>query len=364
MTFKELKAEDKEGAFGGWSTVEKAKAEGEIPGKFARYFDDLCECGSENIIKYGLTQLTCCDPKCPVKQGYALAEMFSRFGIKGLKDATCSKILSALRAENKSLVKAGKKPLLITDSYTAVLAVPFNLYPGSVSSTSKGVEFFQACCQISSGTYTFAQLVSNLAIPGIGSDAEVLMGGINSPTELLDRIDESGSVRAFCMNRGFYAEMTAFNLRTALIDIVTAGNLLHSAVRKEGAIKLNICMTGAISLNGSKVTKEVYVKECNKLCIDRKGSPLFEIKMNTAIETNRFILFSKPSSDRKYVAGLRRGNVTDIFGTHSVLMHTDMFYCLLEEVMDRWNKDLDMMTKDRMEEIMLQAMQAAMDKIS
>ena len=364
MTFEELKGEDKEGAFGGWHTVESAKSDGDIPEKFAGYFDNLCECGSENIVKWGLTQLTCCDPKCPIKQGYALAEMFTRFGIKGLKEATCSKVLAALKAKNKTLIEEGKEPLLVTDSYTAVLAIPFKSYPVSISSTSKGMEFFQACCKISSGTYTFAQLVSNLAIPGIGSDAEVLMAGISSPTELLDKIDEAGSVRAFCMKRGFYAEMVAFNLRTSLIDIVTAGNLLYSAVRKEGALKLSVCMTGAITLNGSKVTKEVYIKECNKLCVDRKGSPLFEIKMNTAIETNKFILYSRPSSDRKYVAGSRRGCVTDIFGTHSVLMHTDMFYSLLEEVMDRWNRDLDIMTKERMEEIMPQAMQAAADKFS
>lgn len=362
MTFEELKAEDKEGAFGGWNTVKAAKEEGDIPERFAAYFDDLCECGSENIIKYGLTQLTCCNPRCPVKQGYALAEMFSRFGIKGLKEATCSKILSAMRAENTARTRAGKKPILVTDSYTAVLAVPFNLYPVSVGSTVKGAEFFQACCTISKGTYTFAQLVSNLAIPGIGTGAEVLLKDINSPTGLLDRIDEAGSVRAFCIERGFFAEMTAFNLRTALVDIITAGNLLQANVRKEGAVRLDICMTGVISLKGSRITKETYVKKCNELCVDRKGGQLFEIKMNTAIETNRFILFSKPSGDRKYVAGTRRGKVTDIFGTHSVLMHTDVFYSLLEEVMDRWNKDLDMMTRDRMAEIMLQSMQAVLVK--
>ena len=37
MTFEELKGEDKEGAFGGWHTVESAKSDGDIPEKFAGY---------------------------------------------------------------------------------------------------------------------------------------------------------------------------------------------------------------------------------------------------------------------------------------------------------------------------------------
>ena len=31
MTFEELKSEDKEGAFGGWRTIESAKSDGDIP---------------------------------------------------------------------------------------------------------------------------------------------------------------------------------------------------------------------------------------------------------------------------------------------------------------------------------------------
>lgn len=101
MLFDEvLKLDEKFSAFKDWMTVFQAKKEGIIPTNFHEYFEDDCQCGSENIINRDLTQLMCCNPKCKIKQGFALAEMFHRFGIKGLGSATCSSIYS----DRKSVV--------------------------------------------------------------------------------------------------------------------------------------------------------------------------------------------------------------------------------------------------------------------
>lgn len=333
MTLKELSEIDHERAYSGWMTVKEAKLIGDIPEKYAPYFEDYCTCGSENIIKHGLTMMTCADPKCPIKQGYAISEMLARFGVKGLKEATCSKIYSAFMEKNK------QKPFLKFNSFVELLAVPWEEYPISIRTTAKGAEFYQACQRIKTKTLTFGQLVSTLAIPSLGNDAEKLMEGISNVEEMLLKMKEEGSVQAFCYRRGFKAPMVAFNLRNSVYDILAANLIFNGAIRQEGCLKINVCMTGAMSFRGSRTTKERFLNDCNELCIDKDGVPLIELKMTSAIESNPFILYSRESGDRKFVAGTRRGIITDEFGTHSVLMKTDDFYAYLERVMIRWNQE-------------------------
>ena len=115
-------------------------------------------------------------------------------------------------------------------------------------------------------------------------------------------------------------------------------------------------MTGACTLNGLRTTKEKFIATCNELCMDKSGRSVFEIKMTTAIETNPFILYSKPSGDRKFVAGTRRGRITDVFGEHEVLMKTDKFYNWLKEVMEQWNKLTEIPSKATLQKILVDSM--------
>lgn len=333
MTFKDLIKIDQEHAYSDWMSVREAKYYGDIPEKYFPYFDDYCECGSENIIKHGLTQMTCSDPNCPIKQGYAIAEMLTRFGVKGLKEATCRKIYEAFKRKDE------KEKFLKTKSYVELLTIPWEDYPASVQCSAKGLEFFQACQFVHSKQYTFSELVAALAIPSLGNDAEKLLGGISNVEVMLNTIKEEGSVSRFCSKRGFKAPMVAFNLRHSLTDIAVANLIFNHAIRQEGVFRVSVCMTGAVSLHGNRTTKEQFLKQCNELCIDKDGLQLMEFKMNAAIESNPFILYSRPSGDRKFVAGTKRGVISDAFGTHEVLMKTDDFYDYLERVMTKWNSE-------------------------
>lgn len=359
MTFKELKKIDYEGAFKDWKSIKFAKENGEIPEKFHTYFEDFCTCGSENIIKSGLSIMTCCNPKCSVKQGFAIAEMFTRFGIKGLQEATCSRIYRELKEENARLIERGEQRILLTDSYVSVLIVPWEKYPYSVKSTAKGVEFYQACCTVRSKTMTFPQIIKSLAVPSLGAEAEILFQGFTNSDQIFDAIEKCGSMQAFCVSRGFYSEMLSFNLRQHMIDIVTAGKLLTKQIRPEGSIKINICMTGSIIFKNVKTTKEKYLQECNKLCLV-DGVQLLEITMNAAVESNPFVLYSRASGDRKFRVGSARGEITDIFGTHPVLMHVDTFYNFLERVIDKWNKEKSLMTKENLSTMLRKNFQHSM----
>ncbi len=337
MTFKELQSLDVENAYWNWKSVKHAKYVLDIPERFHEYFDDYCECGSENIVKAGLRMMTCCDPKCPIKQGFAIAEMLTRLGAKGLQEATCGKIYRAMKAENDRRLADGREPILCSGSYVAVLAVPWSKYPISVAETAKGLEFYQACMQALQKRMTFPQLVSMLAIPGLGADAETLFAGLNSVREFALSVQKCGSVKKFCDSRGFHSEMIAFNVHNAAEDIYTANRLFMNSMRMQGSFTISVCMTGAITFRGTKITKEKYLAACNQLCANGAAA-LFEVKMNAAIESNSFILYSSPSTDRKFLAGKSRGVITDQFGTHPVLMHVDDFYSYLERVMEKWNQ--------------------------
>lgn len=337
MTFHELRQNDRENAFRQWMTVREAKLLGDIPKKYWGIFEDNCECGSENIIRRNLKAVTCCDPKCPVKQGFAIAELLTRFGIKGLKEATCSKIYREFLKKDARLKEQGEPGILISNSYVAVLAVNWEDYPMEVASSAKGTEFFNACVQVREVSVTFPELVAKLAIPSIGSSAEKLTAGFRDFGQMFDAIKATGTVQQFCTNKGFFSEMVAFNFRNSLFDIATADMIFKKALRPEGMLKMNVCMTGMIFHNGKKTTKDTYIKECNNLCsVD--GVQVVELKMTAAKETNPFILYSRESGDAKYLTGARRGVIQDEFGRHPVLIHTDVFYKFLEKVVLLWKQ--------------------------
>jgi hypothetical protein len=362
MTFSELMEDDKEKAFSGWVSVSGAKELGLIPEGFHDYFPDYCECGSENIIKSSRTQIMCCDPRCRVKMGFAIAEMLSRFGVKGLKEASCSKIYGALLAKDKRLKDAGEKGLFETKSYVEVVNIPWEEYPPSISDLSIASDFFVACQSIKKESITFSHLASNLAIPDLSKDAEVLFEGFKSFGEVYDAIKKAGSVSAFCASKGFYAPSVAYNLRHSVIDLAVAYSLFGKSIRCEGMVKFNVCMTGSISLNGQSTTKEKYLKKCNELCIDSNGASLLEIKMTSAKESNPFILYSRESGDLKFVVGQRRDVITDEFGTHPVLMHTDTFYSFLERMVNSWNELRELRGQEGLPEMFWQIVQDSMEE--
>jgi hypothetical protein len=337
MTFEELRENDKEQAFFEWVSVTVAKRAGDIPQKYWSYFEDTCECGSDNIIKNNLKAMSCCDPKCFIKQGYAIAELLTRFGVKGLKEATCRKIYTEFKRQDQKLKESGKEGLLISDSYVAAIAVPWDRYPDEIARTVAGSDFYHACLEIVTKPVTFPKLVSKLAIPSIGSSADRLVSGIRNFDELFQTIKDEGGVAAFCSRRGFYSNLVHYNFRISLFDIATADRIFKRAVKPEGCLKLNVCMTGMIYLNGTRLTKEKYLAQCNKLCfVD--NIQLVELNMTSAKETNPFILYSRESGDAKFVAGRARGvTEDDLFGQHPVLMHTDLFYKFLEKVVSTWN---------------------------
>lgn len=336
MTLDEVKKlYDKQGALNEFYTVKTAKAEGIIPADFAPYIADECECGSENIIKGSRTQLLCCDPHCCIKQGYKLAAMFSKFNVDGIGPETCKKVYTDLHACNRSAIAAGMEPFLHTKYHLEVLTVPWEKYPASLH-TAAGANFYQGCQRILSTTTTFPDLIGKLGLRGLGGNSAKLFSGINSYQQFKDAVNEKGSLEAFCAERGFYSAQMMFDIRAAIVDIQIADKLFSRSMRNVGLKELDICITGNIKLKGKSLKKSSFIEMLNKMCTLADGTQLFEVKMNSAIESNPFVLYSTPSNSAKFVRGQRRSDVTDVFGTHKVLMTVDDFYDLFERKIKEW----------------------------
>lgn len=289
----------------GYTTIRDAKDEGLIPKIYqdpdnpsGGIFPDFCRCGSENVISYNLKRAKCCDPRCQIKLGFTLSEMFSRFGIKGVGDAICSKIIK------------GTFDKLKYKSHLEVLMLKPEEYPISVRGTAAACAFYRGFLEMQTRELTFPDLVANLGIEGLGSNSKKLLEGIQSFEHLADEIEKAGSTKMFCIHRGVADENVMANLYIHLIDIAMAEQIFAKCLRKTGAVNIPITITGRIYLNGVHYTKEEFVRHCNHVAQLENGEQLFEIQFkNKALESVEYIVADTPSNSAKYRAGLRRNNL-------------------------------------------------------
>lgn len=331
MTLDELKREhDRYYAFSYFMTVEEAKRFGTIPKEYWDYFPNKCECGSENILTGSLQQPQCCNPKCFIKQGYALSELLTRFKCKGLGPARCIEIVKTLAPQFKY------------NSYIEILDMRQEDFPPALAQKAYSIDLLRAIGKIRSEKITFPTLISNLAIPTLGDKALKLLQGINNFEEFAAYVKASGSLQAFCDSRGIHDPMVFFWIQQSIVDIWLADLVMQKSVRAEGKIKIEICITGFLRMNGTRITKDEFVKLCNKVSVTEDGTQLFEVVQNTAKVGAVHIIADAPSNSAKYLAGLKRGEEVDIDGVkRSVLMSSSGFINYLEELKKKWKQKQD-----------------------
>ena len=292
MEFSELK--NTFGAFDTYITVKRAKELGVIPEDYAGLFPDYCKCGSENIITGSLTHAMCCNPRCVHKLGYALSELFSRFDIKGVGDAICSQMISSVYDKLKY------------KSHVEVIGMEYNEYPYSIISTVKGQELYQACKQIRQRSLTFTELVSKIGIPQFSTSSGKLLTGIPSLKYLCDVAKKEGGIKNFCANRGVYDSMKVFWFYQSLPDIWVAEQVFGDNMRLEGLVKVKICITGSITVDGMRITRNKFVELCNKVGC-KNGRQLVEVQNTSAKESCQYVVADYESTTAKYLAGKERG---------------------------------------------------------
>lgn len=299
MNFSELS--DNYHAFDDFITVEQAKYTGLIPEDYVGepdsdedIFPNRCKCGSENIINYGLTRAMCCDPRCKYKLGLALAELFARFSIKGIGEATCTQMVSGVYDKLKF------------KSHLEILNLSYNDYPSFMWGTVKASEFFNACQQIKKRSLTFAGLIGMIGIPQFNTGTAKLFSGVNSSKELINLMKNEGGISNYCANRGVYDSMKVFWLYNSIVDIMLAEQIFRASLRTEGYLKIKICITGSLSIDGKRVTRNDFVDICNETGrVD--GIQYIEVFNTSAKESCNYVVADYESSSAKYLAGKQRG---------------------------------------------------------
>lgn len=331
MTVSEFKEKhDHYAAYVDWVSVADAKASGLIPEAYQDYFPDLCDCGSENMIKNNLRQITCCDPKCFQKEACQMSEFLTRSNIKGFGDATCLAVLQSFRNYDKYLTEHGRDSILPTGSFLDVFDVPEEQWPFSVGSAIN-TDFAAAVEHLKNENIIFPELIRRLGVASLGSNAIKIFDGMSSSRDLLASLKSHGGVRQMCYSAGVYAPMIINNVYESLIDIANAERIFHSSLRIQGLVPIDVCITGSSVLQGVSLTKSQLVDVLNRASIGQSGIQYFEFHMCTALQSAPFILYTYESNTAKYRAGKARGTIQDEFGEHPVLMQMDEFFNLLQK---------------------------------
>lgn len=280
-------------------------------------FPNYCVCGSENIINEKLTRATCCNPRCPIKEGIALSEMFTRFEIKGLGDEICKEIYDLAF------------PFLKTKSHVEILNLTPNNFPSYFNESARGQLFFEALKTIKSRRYTYLEIIANLGIPSFGNDIKKTFSGISSAVHLKKILEEfNNDPSEMCFAIGVQDREFIYHFTVYLVDLFLAQVLLGENLRLPGKKALDICITGRLYCQGVSMTKKEFVDLCNRSSITSDGTQLYEIKMTQAIKSVDYIVADAISSSTKYKEGERR----------NVLITSDEFLGLIEEEVAAWEQ--------------------------
>lgn len=314
MEFRELA--NTYGAYDNFITVREAKEQGIIPAVYVDrddpeggIFPDRCKCGSENIITRDLKRGTCCNPRCRIKLGYALSEMFSRCGIKGIGDQTCIRMINSIYPE------------LQYKSHVEVLMMEYKDYPYSLYGTVAGQTMFCACQKIRKRQMTFAGMVSLLGVPELSTSTGTLFRGINNAEQMISSIKSYGGIASYCSQRGVNDPEKMFWLYNSLVDIILANSACYN-LRPEGIRRIRICITGMVSVGGERMTRNAFVNYCNSIARYDNGVQILEIENTSAKESCAYVVADYPSTSSKYLAGRERG----------VLITADDFVNKIKEV--------------------------------
>ena len=100
--------------------------------------------------------------------------------------------------------------------------------------------------------------------------------------------------------------MKVFWFYQSIPDIFVAEQVFGDNMRLEGLVKVKICITGSITIDGTRVTRNKFVELCNKVgCKD--GRQIVEVQNTAAKESCQYVIADYESNTAKYLAGKERG---------------------------------------------------------
>jgi hypothetical protein len=272
--------------FSDYITVVKAKQIGLIPKKFESVFPDVCICGSDMMARINdgsVTAVTCCDPGCYVKLGYQAAEVFSKYGYKGIGANTCKKLVSSVVNKNGS---AKLYDILVDGLY-------YNELGEFVEE-----ELTEAINIIRTSKVSFGKFVARLCYPFIGDKFDDVLSGVSSFEELIDRIYTGGGILNFFSQRGVRDLNVIFCFAFFANDIGKLCSEFSDSIIASSENKVPVCMTGRMNTSIGILTKSDFLEKCNLLVMKDDGKKDFDIISVEAVRKAAFVIVGEDSRAR------------------------------------------------------------------
>lgn len=294
MTYSQFLDWDTYNIYSDYVSISEAKILGIIPRKLTNIIPETCKCGSENIITTNLKRMRCCDPNCVIKMGKAMSHMFTNFNIQGLGDETCIKIVKHCIRRN----------LFTLPSHVEVLGIEIDQEMSSfLGAKSENLAIGRNV--ILNSSLTFGEMIKKMSLPMFNNSSEDIFKGINGIGHFLELIDTPTGLIGFMNSRGVKDIAKIDTLRRNLGAILHLESIMKKDLRMTSNVTRTISITGSVSVDGIRYTREGFVGLCNSEA-NINGIQLFNVKENTAITTNRYIIADNPCSHNKYLVGKRR----------------------------------------------------------
>ena len=278
-------------------TVEEAFNSGLIPASYRGVIPEKCKCGADNEITDTLSNMWCPSNRCYNKQIARMSRMLASFGVKGIGDEYCK------------LLWREMEYACLDDSFVNVFKLKLSNYPDEYGCdvTVKRFKSIQGVIadSIYSGGYSFGEIVSNLTLPGLDTNAKRLFANSRG---LRDFIQQCNTMYGEYGVYYYIADLFGYGIQTEQIvntinkfshDIIIAENLF--LIREPVDKHIQIAVTGKISRIGNFTRKE-FVRYCNEICLGKA-----EIVESGASSATMYVVADSPSNSSKYNYGYRKG---------------------------------------------------------
>lgn len=251
-------------------SMKEAKAIGLVPIAYHTYIRDVCECGSEIATNTALTKQFCVDLNCPLKRAGRAVKTLANFGIKGIGRAYCEAYFrNNVQFKSHLTILYGKR----TNYYnTNRIADSDKLMENLYNIRTKG--------------FTFGNLVSRLALPDLGSRANLIFKQFNNFTEFEKHLqDKNITLYKYLINlEGIDAVMARKlekNINFFSEDLRSITN--YFKMKPSAQLHYELCLTGDLDYKG--MTKKEFIIYMNMI-----GEGFIEFTQSEAKMRSDFII--------------------------------------------------------------------------
>jgi hypothetical protein len=218
-----------------------------------------------------------------VKIGYQVAEIFSKYGHKGVGVQTCKKLVSSVLSKKGSV---SLYDVLVDGLYYSELG------------DFMEEEFGEALTTMRGSRISFGRFVSRLSYPFLGDRFEEVLSGVNGFSDLMDKIRGDGGLLVFFSNRGVRDVNTVFCFAFFAEEIRRICEEFSESIIASSEKKIPICLTGRMGTAIGVLTKADFLDKCNLLVMTKDGLKDFDIVSVESVSKAAFVVVGEDSVAR------------------------------------------------------------------